>query len=154
MIDKENEDSSEESSQEEEESNDQKDCAGICASSYKSINLISKNSKTPLNILIRNHVPLINSIYFQFWYIKDKLIRDLIHASKCVLNFEFSLQMEQETIKFGKLTLPMFPKINLSFRIHKDIEGLDISQQCILDNLWNAKSDIQKLEALNVVFSF
>ena len=169
MIDKENEDSSEnyeseednqilitqeilskESSQDEEESNDQTDCDGISACSYKSINMISKNSKT-LNILIHNYVPLINSIYFQFWYIKDKLIRDLIHASKCVLNFEFSLQMEQETIKFGKLTLPMFPKINLSFRIHKDIEGLDISQQCILDNLWNAKSDIQKLEALNAL---
>ena len=59
--------------------------------------------------------------------------------------------MEQETIKFGKCTLPMFPKINLSFRIHKDIKGLDISQKCILDNLWNAKSDIQKLEALNAL---
>ena len=36
--------SSEESSPEEEESNDQKDCDEICACSYKSINLISKNS--------------------------------------------------------------------------------------------------------------
>ena len=41
-----------------------KDCDGICACSYKSINLISKNSKTPLNIHIHNYVPLINSIYF------------------------------------------------------------------------------------------
>ena len=64
MIDKENEDSSEdyesekdnqilitqeisseESSQDEEESDNQKDCDSICACSYKSINLISKNSK-------------------------------------------------------------------------------------------------------------
>ena len=37
------------------------------------------------------------------------------------------------------------------FWIHKDIEGLNGSQKCILDNLWNAKSDIQKLEALNVL---
>ena len=113
MIDKENEDSSEnyelekdnqilitqeisseESSQNEEESVDQKDCDGICACSYKSINFISKNSKTPLNILIYNYVPLINSIYFQFWYIKDKLLRYFIYASKGILNFEFSLQME------------------------------------------------------------
>ena len=66
MIDKENEDSSEdyeskednqilitqeisseESSQEEEESDDKKYCDGIYACSYKSINLISKNPKTP-----------------------------------------------------------------------------------------------------------
>ena len=97
--------------------------------------MISKNSKTPLNILIYNYVPLINSIYFQFWYIKDKLIRYLIHVSKSVRNFEFSLQMEQEQIKFGKFTLPMFPKSNFSFQIHRDIEGLDKSQKCILDNL-------------------
>ena len=45
----------------------------------------------------------------------------------------------------------MFPKSNLSYWIHKDIEGLDISQKCILDNLWNAKSDIQKLEVLNAL---
>ena len=31
------------------------------------------------------------------------------------------------------------------------IEGLNRSQKCILDNLWNAKSDIQKLEALNAL---
>ena len=31
------------------------------------------------------------------------------------------------------------------------IEGLNKSQKCILNNLWNAKSDIQKLEALNVL---
>ena len=103
--------------------------------SYKSINLISKNSKTPLNILIRNYVSLINSIYFQLWYIKDKLIRYFIYASKNVLNFEFSLQMEHERIKFGKFNLPVLPKSNLSFWIHKDIEGLDRSQKCILDNL-------------------
>ena len=48
--------SSEESSLKE-KSDNQKDCDGICACSYKSINLISKNSKTPLNILLRNHVP-------------------------------------------------------------------------------------------------
>ena len=59
------------------------------------------------------------------------------------LKVEFSLQMEQERITFGKFTLLVFPKCNLSFRIHKDIEGLDRSQKCILDNLWNAKSDIQ-----------
>ena len=122
MIDKETEDPSEnyeleednqiliiqeissvESSQDEEKSDDKKDCDGICECSYKSINLISKKSKTPLNILIHNYVPLINSIYFQFWYIKDKLIRYLIHASKEVLKFEFSLQMEQKRIKFGKI---------------------------------------------------
>ena len=131
--------SSEESSQDEDESDDKKDCDGICACSYKSINLISKDSKTPLNIFIHNYVPLINSIYFRFWYIKDKLIRYLIHASKGVLNFEFSLQMEQERIKFGKCTLLVFPKNNLSFQIHKDIEGLDRSQKYILNNLWNAK---------------
>ena len=64
MIDKENEDSSEnyeleednqilitqeisseESSQDDEESDDQKYCDGICACSYKSINLISKKFK-------------------------------------------------------------------------------------------------------------
>ena len=65
--------------------------------------------------------------------------------------FEFCLQMEQERITFGKFTLPVIPKSNLSFRIHKDIEGVDRSQKCILDNLWNAKSDIQKLEALNAL---
>ena len=113
--------------------------------------MISKNSKTPLTILILNYAPLINSIYFQFWYIRDKLIRYLIHVSKSVRNFEFSLQMGQERIKFGKFTLPMFPKSNLSFQIHKDIEGLDRSQKCILDNFWNAKNDIQKLEALNIL---
>ena len=89
--------------------------------------MISKNPKTPLNILIHNYVPLINSIYFQFWYIKDKFIIYLIYVSKEVLNFEFSLHMEQKRIKFGKFTLPVFPKSNLSFRIHKDIEGLDRS---------------------------
>ena len=67
------------------------------------------------------------------------------------LNFEFSLHMEQKRIKFGKFTLLVFLKSNLSFRIHKDIEGLDGLQKCILDNLWNAKSDIQKLEALNAL---
>ena len=113
--------------------------------------MTSKNSKTPLNILIYNYVFLINSIYFQFWYIKDKLIKYLIHASKCVINFEFSLQMKQERIKFGKFTLPMFPKSNLSFQIHKDIKGLNKSQKCILDNFWNAKSDIQKFEVLNAL---
>ena len=79
--------SSEESSQDEEESDDKKDCDGICACSYKSINLISKDSKPPLNIFIHNYLSLINSIYFQFWYIKDKLIKYLIHASKGVLIF-------------------------------------------------------------------
>ena len=59
--------------------------------------------------------------------------------------------MEQEHIKFEKFTLSVFPKSNMSFRIHKGIEGLDISQKCILDNLCNAKSDIQKLEALNIL---
>ncbi|KAL6335966.1 hypothetical protein AAG906_003591 [Vitis piasezkii] len=42
--------------------------------------------------------------------LEDKLIRYLIHASKGILKFEFSLQMEQERIKFGKFTLPVFPK--------------------------------------------
>ena len=96
-------------------------------------------------------MPLINSIYFQFWYNKDKLVRYLIHVSKGVQNFEFSLQIKQERIKFGKFTLSVFPKSNMSFRIHKDVEGLDRSQKCILDNLWNAKSDIQKLEVLNAL---
>ena len=59
--------------------------------------------------------------------------------------------MEQEQIKFGKFTLLVFPKSNFSFQIHKDIEGLDMSQKCILDNLWNAKSDSQKIEALNAL---
>ena len=58
--------------------------------------------------------------------------------SKTVLTFKFSLQMEQEWINFGKFTLLVFPKSNLSFWIHKDIENLDRSQKCILDNLWNA----------------
>ena len=79
----------EESSQD--ESENEKECDDICVCSYKSINLISKNSKNPLNTLFHNYLPLINSIYFQFWHIKDKLIRYLIHASKGVLNFEFSL---------------------------------------------------------------
>ena len=105
------------------------------------INLIPKYSKHSLNIFIHNYLPLINSIYFQFWYIKDKLIRYLIHASKGVLIFEFSLQMEQERIKFGKFTLLVFPKSNMSFWIYKDIESLDRSQKCNLDNIWNAKSD-------------
>ena len=59
--------------------------------------------------------------------------------------------MEQERITFEKFTLSVIPKSNLLFRIHKDIERVDRSQKCILDNLWNAKSDIQKLEALNVL---
>ena len=59
--------------------------------------------------------------------------------------------MEQKWIKFGKFTLPMFPKSNMSFQIHKHIEGLDRSQKYILNNLWNAKSDIQKLEASNAL---
>ena len=54
--------SSEQSSQDEDESDDKKQCDGICACSYKSINLVSKNLKTLLNILIRNYVPLVNSI--------------------------------------------------------------------------------------------
>ena len=62
--------SSEESNKEKEESDDQKNCDGICACSYKSINLISKNQKTHLNILIHNHLPLINSIYFKFGILK------------------------------------------------------------------------------------
>ena len=104
MINKENEDSSENYELEEDnqilitqelssevssqdELDDQKDCDDICACSYKSINLISKDSKPPLNIFIHNYLSLINSIYFQFWYIKDKLIKYLIHASKGVLIF-------------------------------------------------------------------
>ena len=133
----------------EEESDNKKDCDGICACSYKSINVISKYSKS--HLIIRNYVPLINSIYFQFWYEKDKDIRYLFYSSKEILKFEIFLQMEQERITFGKFTLPVIPKSNLSFRIHKDIEGVDRSQKCILDNLWNAKSDIQKLEALNAL---
>ena len=39
----------------------------------------------------------------------------------------------------------------MSFQIHKDIENLNKLHKCILDNLWNAKSDIQKLEALNAL---
>ena len=72
MIDKENEESSKnydseednqilitqeisgEESSLEEESDNQKDCDGICACSYKSINVISKYSTTPFNIIIRN----------------------------------------------------------------------------------------------------
>ena len=120
--------SSEESSQDDEESDDQKYCDGICACSYKSINLISKKFKNSFKYSYSQfYVPLINSTYFQFWYIKDKLIRYLIYASKGILNFEFSLQMEQEQIKFGKFTLPVFPKSNLSFWTHKDIESLDRS---------------------------
>ena len=45
----------------------------------------------------------------------------------------------------------MFPKSNMSFWIYKDIEGLDRSQKCIYDNLWNAKSGIQERKALNVL---
>ena len=59
--------------------------------------------------------------------------------------------MEQEQINFRKFTLLVFPKSNLSFQIHEDIEILDKSHKCILDNLWNARSDIQKLEALNAL---
>ena len=84
MIDKENDESSEnyeleednqilitqeissEESSLEEESDYQKYCDGICACSYKSINVISKDSKTSFHFLIRNHVALMNSIYFQF----------------------------------------------------------------------------------------
>ena len=117
----------------EEESDNQKDCDGICACSYKSINVISKYSKS--HLIIRNYVPLINSIYFQFWYEKDKDIRYLFYSSKEILKFENFLQMEQERIIFGKFTLPVIPKSNMSFRIHKDIEGVDRSQKCILDNL-------------------
>ena len=85
--------SSEESSLEE-ESDNKKDCDCICACSYKSINVISKYSKPPFNLIIRNYVPLINSIYFQFWYDKDKNIRYLFYSSKEILKFEFPLQME------------------------------------------------------------
>ena len=109
MTDKENEDSSEnyeseednqilitqeiyseESSQDEEQLDDKKNCDGICACSYKSINLISKNSKTPLNIFIHNYLSLVNSIYFQFWYIKDKLLRYLIYVFKNIQIIKFS----------------------------------------------------------------
>ena len=31
------------------------------------------------------------------------------------------------------------------------VVSIKLSQKCILDNLWNAKSDIQKLEALNAL---
>ena len=88
-----------------------------------------------INFFIHNHQPLINSIYFQFWFIKDKLIRYLIYVSKILLTFKFSLQMEEKWINFGKYTLPVFPKSNLSFWIYKDIKNLDRSQKCILDNL-------------------
>ena len=109
MIDKENEESSEnydleednqilitqeissEESSLEEESDNQKDCDGICACSYKSINVISKYSKPPFNLIIRNYVSLINSIYFQFWYDKDKTIRYLFYSSIEILKFEFPL---------------------------------------------------------------
>ena len=83
--------SSEESNQDEDELDDQKDCEGICACSYKSINLISKDSKPPLNIFIHNYVPLINSIYFQFWYIKDRLFRYLNYMSTNILTFKIFL---------------------------------------------------------------
>ena len=43
--------------------------------------------------------------------------------------------MEEKWINFGKYTLPVFPKSNLSFWIYKDIKNLDRSQKCILDNL-------------------
>ena len=45
--------------------------------------------------------------------------------------------MEQEQMNFEKFNLPVYPKINMSFKIHKDVENLDRSQKCILDNLWN-----------------
>ena len=38
------------------ESENEKECDDIFVCSYKSINLISKNSKTSLNIFIHNHV--------------------------------------------------------------------------------------------------
>ena len=140
MIDKENEESSEnydseednqilitqeissEESSLEEELDNQKDCDGICACSYKSINVISKYSKTHFNIIIRNYVLLINSIYFQIWYDKDKTIRYLFYPLIEILKFEFCLQMEQERITFGKFTLPVFPKCNLSFPKEKIIQ--------------------------------
>lgn len=59
--------------------------------------------------------------------------------------------MEREKITFGKVTLPVILKSNLSFRVHKDIEGLDRSQKCILDHIWNAKSVVQKVEGLNAL---
>ena len=63
--------------------------------------------------------------------------------------------MEQEGIKFEKFTLPAFPKSNLSFHIHKDIEGLDKSQKCILDNLWNEKKLYSKVGSFKCfIFSF
>ena len=60
--------------------------------------------------------------------------------------------MEQEQINFGKFTLLVFPKNNMSFRIHKDVDNLNRSQKCILDNIWNARSNIQKFETLNALF--
>ena len=59
--------------------------------------------------------------------------------------------MEQEQINFEKFTFPVFPKSNMSFKIHKDVENLDKSQKYILDNLGNTLSDIQKLETLNAL---
>ena len=79
----------EESSQD--ESENEKECDDICVCSYKSINLISKNSKTSSNIFIHNHLSLINSIYFQFWYIKDRLFRFLNYMSKNILTFKIFL---------------------------------------------------------------
>ena len=49
------------------ESENEKECDDICVCSYKSINLISKNSKNPLNTLFHNYMPLINSICFIFY---------------------------------------------------------------------------------------
>ena len=60
--------SSEESSQD--GLDNKKEGNGICACSYKSINLISKEFKNPLNISIiqklNNHLLFIDSIYFPF----------------------------------------------------------------------------------------
>ena len=59
--------------------------------------------------------------------------------------------MDLELIQFGKATIPVIPKSNLSFRIHKDIENLNISHKCLLNNIWNARSDVKKIASSNAL---
>ena len=72
------------------------------------------------------------------------ILRTIANFENIILSFNFFLQMDPEVIRFGRFTLPIIPKSEFSFQIHKDIENQDKRQKCILDNLWNTQSKDEK----------
>ena len=51
-------------------------------------------------------------------------------------HLNFSYRWSKNRLILRNLIFPYFLKV-MSFKIHKDVENLDRSQKCILDNLWN-----------------